>query len=187
METSTGQASKRGGWAGGQASINPLEFREPRITDGVGIHDLIARCAPLDANSLYCNLLQSTHFAPTCVVAEIDGALMGWVSGYIRPDRPDRLFIWQVAVDPQARGKGLGGRMVREILLRDVCRNVSGIETTITASNSASRALFCKLADELGAAYRESPGFEADTHFEGRNPTEFLVEIGPVRGGRQAV
>lgn len=185
MESSTGQASERRGWAGGKASIPPLSFREPRASDGVAVHDLVARCPPLDANSLYCNLLQTTHFAQTCVLAESNGKAVGWVSGHLIPDRPDKLFIWQVAVSPEARGQGLGGRMIREILSRESCRNVSGIETTVTASNASSRSLFRKLAEELGAEFRERPGFDSESHFAGRNPTEFLIEIGPfVRGGR---
>ncbi len=181
METSTGQASDGGGWAG-QASISQ-QFRQPCASDGVSIHDLIARCPPLDANSLYCNLLQCTHFAETCVVVERDEGIVGWVSGYIRPDRPDTLFIWQVAVAPEARGLGLGGRMIREILSRDICRNVTTLHTTVTASNAPSRALFRQLAKDLNADLNERECFQEEQHFGGRNPAEFLIEIAPV-GGR---
>jgi L-2,4-diaminobutyric acid acetyltransferase len=185
MESSTGQASERRGWAGGKASIPGLSFREPRASDGVAVHDLVARCPPLDANSLYCNLLQTTHFAQTGVLAESSGMAVGWVSGYVRPERADRLFIWQGAVSPEARGKRLGGRMIREILSREACRKVSAIETTVTASNVSSRSLFRRLAEELGAEFRERSGFDSEEHFGGRNPTEFLIEIGPVvLGGR---
>jgi L-2,4-diaminobutyric acid acetyltransferase len=73
------------------------ELREPTSEDGAAVWQLIKDCAPLDRNSLYCNLLQCDHFASTCVAAELDGDIVGWVSGYIVPDSPDTLFIWQVA------------------------------------------------------------------------------------------
>ncbi|MBI1361586.1 MAG: diaminobutyrate acetyltransferase [Alphaproteobacteria bacterium] len=181
METSTGQTFDSEGRAG-QASSSLL-FREPRAADGAMVHDLIAQCPPLDPNSLYCNLLQCSHFAGTCVIAEIGGKAGGWISGYIRPDRPDTLFIWQVAVAPEARGRGLGRRMIRAILERPACRGVTRLETTITESNDASWALFRGLAHDLHARFTHRPGFEAETHFAGRHATEHLVEIGSFRGG----
>lgn len=181
METSTGQTFASEGRAG-QASTSQL-FREPQAADGAMVHDLIARCAPLDANSLYCNLLQCSHFAGTCVIAEVGGKAGGWVSGYVRPDRPDTLFIWQVAVAPEGRGHGLARRMIRAILERPACRGVVRLETTITDSNDASWALFRGLAHDLDASFAHRRGFDTETHFAGRNPTEHLVEIGPIRGG----
>lgn len=185
METSTEQTSGVGGRAG-QASICH-RFRAPQASDGVAIHELIANCPPLDRNSLYCNLLQATHFANTSAVVERDGKIAGWVSGYVRPDRPDALFIWQIAVAPEARGLGLGGRMIREILGRDACRNVSAIHTTVTASNTPSRSLFRQLARDLNAELIESNGFDRDKHLGGSHPTEFLLEIAPVNGAPAAL
>jgi L-2,4-diaminobutyric acid acetyltransferase len=164
-----------------------VALRQPQAADGTAIHDLIARCPPLDANSLYCNLLQCSHFAETCVLVEIDRKIAGWVSGYIRPDAPDCLFIWQVAVAREARGHGLGKRMIREILRREACHGVTRIESTITETNKASWSLFQAIADDLGAPLQRRKGFDTHTHFAGRNPTELLVDIGPLPGSPQGL
>ena len=44
---------------------------------------------PLDENSMYCNLVQCEHFSETCVIAELDGVIVGWISAFIPPDAPD--------------------------------------------------------------------------------------------------
>lgn len=157
-----------------------MHFRRPVAADGVAVHDLIARCPPLDANSVYCNLLQTSHHADTCVIAERDRRAVGWVSAYVLPSDPHCLFVWQVAVAPEARGHRLGQRMIRQILERDVCRAVTRIHTTITETNVASWSLFQRLADDLAAPLARCAGFESNTHFAGRSPTEILVEIGPL-------
>src|SRR3546814_15402672 len=90
----------------------------PKAEDGAAISKLIAACPPLDRNSAYCNLLQCSHFADTCIVAERDGYIAGWISGYRPPSEPDRFFIWQVAVSETARGAGLAGRMIDMLLAR---------------------------------------------------------------------
>lgn len=93
-------------------------IRAPELTDGLSVRKLITETASLDDNSLYCNLLQCSHFAATCAVAELNGSVVGWLSGYVPPGREDTLFIWQVCVSEPARGTGLGKRLIGEVLAR---------------------------------------------------------------------
>ncbi|GHE01141.1 2,4-diaminobutyric acid acetyltransferase [Defluviimonas sp. 20V17] len=153
-----------------------LRLRKPRPTDGSDIWALVKRCAPLDVNSMYCNLVQAEHFRDTCVVAERDGRIVGWVSGHMIPAE-DALFVWQVAVCPSARGLGLGKKMLLELLERDACDGASALKTTITADNAASWSLFRSLTRAIGGALDEAPHFESDRHFDGRHDTEHMVTI----------
>ena len=60
-------------------------LRKPLAEDGAAIWTLVQACQPLDENSMYCNLIQCDHFRDTCVVAELDGKTVGWVSAYVLP------------------------------------------------------------------------------------------------------
>lgn len=168
------------------STAHAVTFRKPDDTDGPAIWALIRACPPLDRNSLYCNLLQCGHFRDTCVVAEIDGRLAGWVSAYLPPAADDTLFVWQVAVADHARGRGLGGRMLKAILTRPECRGVTQLQTTITADNAASWALFTRFAERSGAALDSAPHFTADDHFRGAHATEHMVTIRLARPMRLA-
>ena len=92
--------------------------RMPTSEDGAAIWELIRSCEPLDENSMYCNVIQCDHFAETCVLAEVAGETAGWVSAYVMPNDPETLFVWQVAVADEARGRGLGTLMLQAILRR---------------------------------------------------------------------
>ncbi len=151
----------------------------PCATDGADVHALIAKCAPLDRNSMYANLLQCSHFQATCVTARRDGVLIGWVSGYLLPDDPNSYFLWQVAVDESARGEGLPKRMIVEVLSRTACADVRQLKTSITRNNQASWGLFSSVARHLKADMRDEVMFEKDKHFDGHHDTEHLVTIGP--------
>ena len=144
---------------------------------------LIGACPPLDENSLYCNLLQCTHFSDTCVVGERNEQVVGWVSGYRPQADQGVLFIWQVAVDASARGEGLGKKLVTALLSFKGCAGVTRIQTTITRDNAASWALFRSLANMLNAPLRHEPLFDRDSDFDGLHDTEHLVTIGPFRRG----
>lgn len=156
-----------------------LVLRSPVAADGYHVHQLVAQCAPLDPNSLYCNLLQCSHFSGTSVAATLGGKLVGFVSGYCVPERPDTLFVWQVAVGEAARGRGLATQMIRFILAQPACRQVTGLETTITADNDASWALFRGVAAKLGTEVNASTLFDRNTHFQGEHESEILVRLGP--------
>ncbi|WP_305909140.1 diaminobutyrate acetyltransferase [Methylomarinum sp. Ch1-1] len=158
-----------------------IELRPPLPEDGASVFKLVERCPPLDINSMYCNLLQSSHFAATSVAALLDGELVGFISGYLIPERPDTLFIWQVAVAEQARGQGLASSMAQNILARPQCRNVTHIETTITEANQASWALFQGLANKLQTELQSSVMFDRGKHFDHAHDTEMLVKLGPLR------
>ncbi|MEE4146639.1 MAG: diaminobutyrate acetyltransferase [Halieaceae bacterium] len=155
-------------------------LRKPRSRDGSALHELVRSCPPLDENSVYCNLLQCTHFAEASVVGEIDGQLVCAISAYLVPGREDTLFIWQVAVTGSARGRGVAGRMLNHILARPACAGVRYLETTVTDSNQASWALFESFARRSEAALHRSPLFERRQHFAGEHETEVLARIGPL-------
>ncbi len=152
-------------------------FNEPKAEDGDEIFNLIAQCPPLDTNSSYCNFLQSTHFSQTCVLARCDNEVSGFVSAYIKPDDPTTLFIWQVAVSPNHRGKGLAYQMIKSLLTREVLRSIEAVETTITQDNSASWALFKKIDQENDQKGRVSTFLDHATHFKGKHDTEYLYRI----------
>ena len=151
-------------------------FRKPVAEDGAAVWELVRTCKPLDENSMYCNLIQVEHFARTCVVAELDGEIVGWISAHMIPETDD-LFVWQVAVGPSARGLGLGRKMLLELIERDACIDATRLKTTITRDNDASWALFKSFARHIGGDLADKPHFERDTHFDGRHATEHLVAI----------
>lgn len=141
---------------------------------------MIARCPPLDTNSAYCNLVQCTHFADTCVVAEHGGEVVGWISAHRPQTAPDQIFVWQVAVDVSARGTGLAGRMLDYLVQRPSARDALTLTTTITEDNEASWALFRAFARRRGADLTRTLLFDRDAHFGGAHPTEWQAAIGPL-------
>ncbi|MFW2542410.1 diaminobutyrate acetyltransferase [Primorskyibacter sp. 2E107] len=154
-----------------------LTFRKPVREDGAAIWSLISDCKPLDENSMYCNLLQADHFRDTCVVAELDGEIVGWVSGYLLPNDAETLFVWQVAVSSAARGRGVGGRMLSHLFDRVEREGVRRIQTTITRDNDASWALFTGFAERQDGLIDDQAHFTRDTHFDGLHATEHMVTI----------
>lgn len=163
-------------------SKRKVTIRPPKSHEASQIHNLISRCKPLDTNSLYCNLLQCSHFSETCSMAFIDDELAGFVSGYIHPAEENTLFIWQVAVAPEFRGFKLAKRLILDIIKRNHGEhNIKHLHTTITKSNTASWSVFKSVAKELKSDYRERVLFDHQLHFKERSQSEWLMHIGPFK------
>lgn len=135
-------------------------LRKPTKKDGTKIYDLVSRSKPLDLNSKYLYLLQSTHFSNLCCVASNQDKILGFVSGYIHPKFQNVYFVWQVAVDESCKGKGLALKMLKQILNDPQLANIDTVHTTIAPSNSASQKVFEKLADHYGATIQKSVLFD---------------------------
>ncbi len=157
-----------------------FRFRSPCVKDASSIRNLISRCPPLDVNSCYAYLLQSIHLQDTCVIVEAGASLAGYVSAYQPPGRPDTLFVWQIAVAAEYRGKGLGSRMVNEILGRPACRKVVRLETTVSPGNDASERLFLNLARQYHASCKVEQLFGNSMFDDPLHAPENLFRIGPL-------
>lgn len=159
---------------------NSIRFRQPIIDDGNQVFDLINKCPPLDTNSSYCNFLQCSHFASTSVAAvDNNKNMVGFISGYIVPEKPDALFIWQVAIDKSVRGQGLAHEMIQHVLDRPICGSIRFVETTISPDNRSSWRVFEKLAEKYKTQINESIFLDKDKHFDGEHDSEVLVKVGP--------
>ncbi|MBB5153913.1 diaminobutyrate acetyltransferase [Saccharopolyspora phatthalungensis] len=163
---------------GESGSAGRLEIDTPVVTDGPELYRITRDSAVLDVNSSYAYLLWCRDFAQTSAVARIDGAVVGFVTGYIRPDAPDTLVVWQIAVDASQRGGGVAGRLLGELVDRVLARGVRYLETTITADNAASIKLFTGLARKREADLERSELFTADL-FPDAHLGEDLYRIGP--------
>lgn len=100
---------------------------------------------------------------------------------YRRPEKLDTLFVWQVAVDEHARGKGAAGRMLDA--LAGPLSDVRHLETTITPGDNASMKLFARFAERWHANmdYR-NPLHERQLGDD--RPPETWVRISPLRPRR---
>lgn len=158
----------------------PVTIRPATADDGAAVARLVEATGVLDANSIYAYVLLFDLFGPTCVVAEQDGEVVGFVSGLLRPQRAATYFLWQVGVAEAARGQGLAKRMIGHLLTETpALASVDTLETTVTPDNGPSRRLFAAVARDHGAELTVHRGFTRD-QLGGDHADEELLRITPL-------
>lgn len=153
---------------------------------------LVRATGTLDLNSAYLYVLLADRFSGTCAIAEQDGELVGLLTGFVPPEDPETYFVWQIGVAERARGGGLAGRLIDEVLAR--LPSVRFLEATVAPSNRASLALFTKTARRNGTSLIIQGGYGADLlsapSGRDRAPSPFthepepLLRVGPLRPSR---
>lgn len=159
--------------------MNKVLLRQPQVADGTSIWRLVRDTGVLDVNSPYSYLMLCKFFSDTCVVAEHDGQIVGFVSAFRLPANQETLFVWQVVVAESQRGNGLGKALLQELIGREVCKNVRYLEATVSPSNRLSQALFRGLARDFATCCEVSECFPANLFPEGTHESEMTFRIGP--------
>ncbi|PXX57438.1 diaminobutyrate acetyltransferase [Nocardia tenerifensis] len=150
-------------------------LRAPRVGDGAQLWRIAKDSAVLDTNSSYAYVLWCRDFAATSVVAEVRGRVVGFVIGYIRPQAPDTVFVWQIAVDRVQQGKGTGAQLLHALLDNVGAQGVSKLETTISPDNAASIALFGSVARRRAARITKHPLFDAGVFPDSHAPEDLYL------------
>ncbi|MFI8951298.1 diaminobutyrate acetyltransferase [Streptomyces sp. NPDC053750] len=159
-----------------------LLIDRPRVADGAALWRIARDSKVLDLNSSYSYLLWCRDFAATSAVArDGHGVPVGFVTGYVRPDRPDTLLVWQVAVDEAYRGRRLAASLLDGLAARTVAESgTTTVETTISPDNTASQRLFTSFAARHNARLEREVLFDTDLFPEGSHEPEVLYRIGPL-------
>ncbi|MER5598477.1 diaminobutyrate acetyltransferase [Streptomyces sp. NPDC002265] len=159
-----------------------LHIDRPSVSDGAALWRIAKDSGTLDLNSSYSYLLWCRDFAGTSAVARgQDGRPVGFVTGYVRPERPHTLLVWQVAVDRAHRGRGLAAALLDGLTARIAAEHpLTCVETTITPDNTASERLFTSYAARHGAGVTREVLFAAGHFPDGPHAPEVLYRIGPL-------
>lgn len=164
---------------GSRAQEVAERLESPHIDDGHELWIVARESKELDLNSPYTYLLWCRDFASTSVVAKGDDGVHGFVTGYVRPEARDTFFVWQIAVAPEHRGRGLGRRMLDHIGDGLPGRGCRFLEATVTPSNTASTRLFESFAAGRSAPVARHRLFDSSM-FPGGHESEVLLRIGPI-------
>lgn len=154
-------------------------FRAPVPEDGPAVWTLVENTSGLDSNSLYYYTLWFRDFADGSLVATVDDQLVGFLTGYRRPDEPETYFVWQTAVNPRHGIPFLGVKLFQAAADEQVANGARYVEATVSAENKSIIMVLKQFAKKHSAPMETRVLFPsslfADDHHD-----EILYRIGPL-------
>jgi ribosomal protein S18 acetylase RimI-like enzyme len=137
-------------------------IRKARSADVAALTELDRVCFPAAdrfPRRTWRHLLTTAARNRSCIsiIAECDGTVVGAAAVLLRSDST-LARLYTLAVDPSARGGGLGRRLIAEILQRVPAR-CDRVSLEVRATNTAARGLYESLGLEKSA---DLPAYYAD-------------------------
>jgi len=155
-----------------------FKIRNVKVEDIKEVYRLLVVNRPyVGLNSRYTYFLLARDFSDTCVVAEHDGKIVAFSSGYIPPSRSDTFFNWETVVHRDCRGYGLQKRM---LLHQIKMANAKYFEGTVNPSNEVSKRNFFELAELLNTKCEKKVLFKEKDFENDGHEAEVLYRIGPI-------
>jgi L-2,4-diaminobutyric acid acetyltransferase len=159
--------------------MTDVHYRTPTTEDAVTVWRLVLDEPMLDDNSSYHYTLWFRDFAETSMVAEADDAVVGFLTGYRRPDAPDTFFVWQAAIRPDNGISGLGIDLLVNAIDRQLATGAAYMETSVSARNKPITMLLHMVARAYDADVHTELLFRAE-ELPGGDHDEILYRIGPL-------
>ena len=155
-----------------------IKIRNLSLEDIKEVYCLLTANRPyVGLNSRYTYFLLAKDFSNTCVVAENEGKVVGFSSGYISPVRRDTFFSWEAVVHKDYRGN----QLQKQMLLQQIwMTGAKYFEGTINPSNKASKRNFLEMARTLQTNCEETLLFSEDDFENDGHEAEILFRVGPI-------
>ncbi|GMW03014.1 MAG: diaminobutyrate acetyltransferase [Candidatus Hydrogenedentota bacterium] len=163
-----------------KALRNGVAIRKPALDDANRMWTFVCANPPLERNTCYAYHLLCDHFSETCAIAEDAREMVGMVTAYRPPTRPECLFIWQIAVTKRSRGIGIAHAMITHLLDRAATHPPAFLEATVGKNNDVSRRLFQGFARKLNVSCVERVLYPGESFGSDKHDDEILLRIGPL-------
>ena len=161
--------------------MGTAHYRAPKASDATDVQKLVQNTPELDDNSWYYYALMFDHFRDTCLIAEADGVIHGFVIGYLKPTDRDTLFLWQTATSLTHGVPNMGLTLLTSLINRLAQNNnIRYIEATTDPNNKAINMQFRLLSRYLNSDASTSI-FLDSAQYSQLDHDEQLVKIGPLQ------
>jgi L-2,4-diaminobutyric acid acetyltransferase len=157
-------------------------FRAPVPEDGPAVWKLVENTPGLDSNSIYYYSLWFRDFADGSLIATVDDEIVGFLTGYRRPDEPETYFVWQTAVNPRHGIPFLGVKLFQAAADQQVAHGARYVEATVSAENKAILMVLKQFAKKH-SAHIETRVLFPGSLFPDSHHDEVLYRIGPLTAG----
>ena len=124
--------------------MDNIVIRNATANDGAIMRKLAHECGTLDLHTPYTYWVAAAHYSGGCFIMEEDGTPIGYIMAV---DAPEIVFIWQIGILPEHRGKGLS-RILIASCVGYAKERKKDIEVTIAENNENSYRSFARFCEK---------------------------------------
>jgi L-2,4-diaminobutyric acid acetyltransferase len=119
-------------------------IRKVREDEFLKVYNFVSHCKPLENYAEHFYKIMFRYFGNSCLVAEFNDEIVGFVMGFRSRVNNKTFFLWQIGVFSYYRGKEIGRILLEEFEKVAKKLGCKRIELTVDPNNLASQKLFEK-------------------------------------------
>lgn len=131
-----------------------INIRKAREHEFLKVYDFVSHCKPLENYAEHFYKIMFRYFGNSCLVAEFNDKIVGFVMGFRSQVDNEKFFLWQIGVFSYHRGQEIGKMLLDEFEKAGKNLGCKRVEVTVDPNNPASQKLFEK-AGYLNASSKE--------------------------------
>lgn len=116
------------------------------------------------------------HFCDTCLLAEEDEKMIGFIMGFLSQSNPDEAYIRIIMVDPNFRGKGIGRELYERFFERVGVLGRSVIRCVTAPRKKDSIAFHTRLGFSIESQVHELEGVPICLNYDGRGGNRVIFK-----------
>ena len=156
-----------------------MKIRTARPEDAGEIHGFIGKIEGLVQHPGHFYSIMARYFGDSFFLMEEDSRIIGLVWGFISQMDTDTLFLWQIGVAGEYRGKGVSYRLLDRFISYAREKGCMRVRATVETGNFASWKMFEKAKFETVSEGETIVvhGKKALVNYYGSGTDQFLYEL----------
>ena len=155
-----------------------MNIRSAVPEDYINFRNMAKNCSPLDIHTPYTYWVVGQFFSEGCFLLEDNEKIVGSI---MTVTKDDTVFIWQIAILAEYRGKGLSDMLYEAVYNYAKGKGIERIMLSIDPSNLNSLSAFRRFCEKRQLNYRKQGTVDINIPEEAYTEYENIYEI---YGGR---
>ncbi len=114
------------------------------------------------------------HFRETCLVAEREGELAGFLMGFLSQSKPEEAYIHFVGVGPEFQGEGLGRQLYEKFFGVARLKGRALVRCITSPGNKDSIAFHTRMGFTIEPQEAHEEGVPVSLNYDGRGGARVL-------------
>lgn len=137
-----------------------MNIRALQEGDIKAVREILTQGEPFVASyQNYIYWMLGRYFPSTCLVAEEDGRVLGYIGALLSPEK-QTLFVWQIAVKSDERGRQIGRKLLENVIMAAKNMGITQLEFAINDENIICRRMVEKLVQDLESTITEKEKYK---------------------------
>lgn len=152
-------------------------IRKCTVKDVDSVRRFVDKCKPLELHTPFTYWTLFNYFSNLCFLMEEEERILGFISGVRSSLDKDIVYLWQVGVSKEYRGKNYASLLIDHFVKAVIDIDCNKIQVSISPENESSYNAFAKYTKEHSYTFSKIGEVRYNDQLSDKKEYEILYEL----------